>query len=69
MSRKLTAAQRRRAERLFELATARVERSLGKRLHDVSSVQRLDAEEREWLAQSFNDGECEYTIELTAVRG
>ena len=68
MSRRLTAAQRRRAERLFGLATARVEQSLGKRVHDVSTVRTLDAEERACFAQSFNDGDCDYTIELTAAR-
>jgi hypothetical protein len=52
MSRRLTAAQRRRAERLFGLST----------------VRTLDAEERACFAQSFNDGDCEYTIELTAAR-
>jgi hypothetical protein len=28
----------------------------------------LRAEQRAWFAQSFNDGVCEYTVELTAVR-
>ena len=35
---------------------------------DVSPVRTLEAEERAWYAQSFNDGDCEYTLELTAVR-
>ena len=68
MSRKLTASQHRRAERLFALAAARVDQSLGNRVKDVSTVRSLQAEERAWLAQSFNDGDCEYTLELTAVR-
>ena len=68
MSRKLTAAQHRRAERLFELAATRVDQSLGKRVKDASTVRALHAEERAWFTQSFNDGDCEYTLELTAVR-
>jgi predicted ATPase len=68
VNRRLTAAQHKRAERLFALAAARVEQSLGNRVKDVSTVRSLDAEERAWFAQSFNDGDCEYTLELTAVR-
>ena len=68
MSRKLTASQHRRAERLFALAAARVEQSLGKRVLDISTIPSLNAEERAWSSQSFNDGDCENTIELTAVR-
>lgn len=68
MSRKLTAAQHKRVERLFQLAATRVDQSLGKRVNDVSPVRALEAEERAWYAQSFSDGDCEYTLELTAVR-
>jgi hypothetical protein len=68
MGRKLTAAQHRRAARLFELAATRVDQSLGKRVKDVSALRTLKAEERARYEQSFNDGDCEYTLELTAVR-
>lgn len=68
MNRKLNQPQRKRATRLFDLGAARVEQSLGRRVLDASSVRSLDAQERVWLAQSFNDGECEYTLELTTVR-
>jgi len=68
VSRKLTAAQHKRAARLFELAATRVDQSLGKRGRDVSTVRTLEAEERGWYAQSFNDGDCEDTLELTAVQ-
>lgn len=68
MNRKLTQPQRKRATRLVDLAAARVEQSLGRRVLDTSSVRSLDAQERVRLARSFNDGDCEYTLELTAVR-
>jgi hypothetical protein len=68
VSRKLTASQHRRAERLFALAARRVDQSLGNGVKDVSTVQSLRAAERTWLLQPFNDGDCESTIEVTAVR-
>ena len=68
MGRKLTAAQGRRAERRFELAATRVDRSLGKRVKDARPASGLQAEERAWFRESFSDGNREYTLELTAVR-
>lgn len=68
MNGKLTRPQRKRAKRLLDLAATRVDQSLGRRVRDASTVRLLDAEEPVWFAQSLGDGDCEYTLELTAVR-
>jgi hypothetical protein len=62
------AARHRGAKRLFELGATRADQSLGTRVKDVFTVGRLQGEQRAWFAQSFSDGDCEYTLELTAVR-
>lgn len=68
MNGKLTRPQRKRAKRLFDLPATRVGQSIGRRVRDASTVRSLDVEERVWFAQSLGDGDCEYTLELTAAR-
>ena len=62
------AARHRRAKRLFELTATRADQSLGTRVRDVSTVRSFAGRAARVVRASFNDGVCDYTLELTAVR-
>lgn len=67
MTRTLTAVHRKRARRLFDTATRRVDRAF-QRAYDVSTIRATESGEEVVLARSWSDGRCEYTLQLTARR-
>ncbi len=67
-TRPLTAVHRKGAWRLFDTIARRTDRALGRRAYDVCTIRAVESGEEVVLAQSWSDGRCEYTLQLTARR-